>query len=191
VLEKGKVVMRAPTQQAVDYYLSSGFSRQGERIWSPEDIPVDAAPFKPVALRIKNPKGKTVDTVRSTEPFEVEFEYTLDQSLTGLRVGLYFLSTRGEHIFTSFDTDDPQSFEQQSTRKSGHYFSRCTIPANTFNEGRIVLGVNASSYRIKRYFQDEQALVFSVDATGAPGTQWSEVRMGPMRPALDWEIEVH
>ncbi len=191
VLEKGKVVMRAPTQQAVDYYLSSGFSRQGERLWSTEDIPVDAAPFNPVALRIKNPKGKTVDTVRSTEPFQVEFEYTLDQSLTGLRVGLYFLSTRGEHIFTSFDTDDPQSFEQQSTRKSGHYFSRCTIPANTFNEGRIVLGVNASSYRIKRYFQDEQALVFSVDATGAPGTQWSEVRMGPMRPALDWEIEVH
>jgi lipopolysaccharide transport system ATP-binding protein len=54
-----------------------------------------------------------------------------------------------------------------------------------------VLGVNASSYRIKRYFQDEQALVFSVDATGAPGTQWSEVRMGSMRPALDWEIEAH
>jgi lipopolysaccharide transport system ATP-binding protein len=191
VLDKGKVVMRAPTQQAVDYYLSSGFSRQGERLWTAEDIPADAVPFKPVALRIKSPKGLTVDTIRSTEPFQVEFEYALDQPLTGLRVGLYFMSTRGEHIFTSFDTDDPQSFEKQSSRKSGHYFSRCNVPANTFNEGRIVLGVNASSYRIKRYFQDEQALVFSVDATGAPGTQWSEVRMGPMRPALDWEIEVH
>ena len=83
VLEKGKVVMRAPTQQAVDYYLSSGFSRQGERIWSAEDIPADAAPFKPVALRIKNSKGMTVDTIRSTEPFQVEFEYELDQPLTG------------------------------------------------------------------------------------------------------------
>ena len=51
----------------------------------------------------------TVDTIRSTEPFQVEFEYELDQPLTGLRVGLYFLSTRGEHIFTSFDTDDPQT----------------------------------------------------------------------------------
>lgn len=190
VLEKGQLVMRAPTQQAVDYYLSSGFSRQGERTWQPEDIPVDAAPFKPVALRIKDTKGLTVDTIRSTEPFQVEFEYTLDQPLTGLRVGLYFMSTRGEPIFTSFDTDDPQRFEDQTSRRSGRYFSRCTVPANTFNEGRVVLGVNASSYRIKRYFQDEQALVFSVDATGAPGTQWSEVRMGPLRPALDWEIEV-
>lgn len=189
VLEKGQLVMRAPTQQAVDYYLSSGFSRQGERIWKDEDVPVDSAPFKPVALRIRDARGKKVDTIRSTEPFSVEFEYSLNDSITGLRIGLYFLSTRGEHIFTSFDTDDPQRFEQQSTRKKGKYISRCTVPANTFNEGRVVLGVNASSYRIKRYFQDEQALVFSVDATGAPGTQWSEVRMGPLRPALNWEIE--
>jgi lipopolysaccharide transport system ATP-binding protein len=49
--------------------------------------------------------------------------------------------------------------------------------------------MNASSYRIKRYFQDEQAIVFAVDATGAPGTHWSEPRMGPFRPKLDWQIE--
>ena len=190
ILEKGKLVMRAPTQQAVDYYLSSGLSRQGERNWAADEVPATADPFKPVALRIKDTKGRVVDTIRSTEPFQVEFEYILDQPLTGLRVGLYFMSTRGEHIFTSFDTDDPQRFELQSSRRSGRYFSRCIVPANTFNEGRVVLGVNASSYRIKRYFQDEQALVFSVDATGAPGTQWSEVRMGPILLALDWEIEV-
>ncbi|MBA4419985.1 MAG: ABC transporter ATP-binding protein [Anaerolinea sp.] len=190
ILEKGKLVMRALTQQAVDYYLSSGLSRQGERNWAADEVPATADPFKPVALRIKDTRGRVVDTIRSTEPFQVEFEYILDQPLTGLRVGLYFMSTRGEHIFTSFDTDDPQRFELQSSRRSGRYFSRCTVPANTFNEGRVVLGVNASSYRIKRYFQDEQALVFSVDATGAPGTQWSEVRMGPIRLALDWEIEV-
>ena len=29
-----------------------------------------------------------------------------------------------------------------------------------------VLAVNASSFRVKRYFQDEQALAFSVDAAG-------------------------
>ena len=41
----------------------------------------------------------------------------------------------------------------------------------------------------RRYFHDEQALAFNVDASGAPGTQWPEtpawsrsVRM------LDWQI---
>ncbi len=189
VLERGQLVMQAPTQEAVDYYLSSGFSRQGERIWLPEEVPMDAAPFKPVALRVRDMRGKVVDTVRSTEPINVEVEYELTQPLTGLRVGLYFNSTRGEPIFTSFDLDDPEYFEKTPSRKEGRYISRATIPANFFNEGRVVIGMNASSYRIKRYFQDEQALVFSVDATGAPGMHWSEVRMGPIRPLLEWKIE--
>jgi lipopolysaccharide transport system ATP-binding protein len=189
VLEKGHLVMRAPTQEAVDYYLSSGFSRQGERTWTADEIPADAAPFKPVSLRIVDIRGKTVDTIRSTEPFQVEMEYELSQALTGLRVGLYFQTTRGEHIFATFDTDDPGRFESMPSRKAGHYISRCIIPADTFNEGRFVIGLNASSYRIKRYFQDEQAIIFAVDATGAPGTHWSEPRVGPLRPKLDWQIE--
>lgn len=190
VLERGKLIMQAPTQEAVDYYLSSGYSRQGERVWLPEEIPLDAAPFKPVALRIKDIRGKIADTVRSTEPFQVEMEYELTQPVTGLRVGLYFNSTRGEPIFTSFDLDDPEKFEKYPSRKEGRYISRCTVPADFLNEGRIVIGMNASSYRIRRYFQDEQALVFSIDGTGAPGTHWSEVRMGPIRPLLDWKIEM-
>jgi lipopolysaccharide transport system ATP-binding protein len=56
------------------------------------------------------------------------------------------------------------------------------------NEGRYVLGLNASAFRVRRYFQDEQALAFTVDVTGAPGMQWPEVRQGPVRPRLDWQI---
>ena len=62
------------------------------------------------------------------------------------------------------------------------------IPADLFNEGRYVLGVNASSFRVRRYFQDEHALSFNVDATGSPGVQWAEPRLGPLRPRLDWQI---
>jgi lipopolysaccharide transport system ATP-binding protein len=49
--------------------------------------------------------------------------------------------------------------------------------------------MNASAYRIKRYFQDEGALTFNVDGTGAPGAHWPEARLGPVRPRLQWEIE--
>ena len=76
------------------------------------------------------------------------------------------------------------------TRPAGRYISRCTIPADFLNEGRFVIGVNASSYRVRRYFQDEKALTFTVDAIGAPGMQWPEPRMGAVRPRLDWQIEV-
>jgi len=36
--------------------------------------------------------------------------------------------------------------------------------------------------------RDEHALTFTVDPTGAPGSQWAEPRRGPVRPALNWEI---
>ncbi len=188
VLEGGKLVYRSHTPQAVDYYLASSFSQEGERAWQPEEIPAEAAPFCPLAIRVRDSHGRVADTVRSSEPVQIELEYALQAPVTGLRVGIYLLSMRGEYVFTSFDTDDPLLFEKFSIRRAGHYLSRCTIPGNLLNEGRFILGVNASSFRIRRYFQEEHALAFTVDATGAPGKHWPEPRLGPLRPALDWAI---
>lgn len=190
VLDKGRIIMQAPTAEAVDYYLSHGFSQDGERIWSAEEVPAGAAPFRPLSLRVVNGNGSVSDTVRSTDDFWVEFSYRLDEAITGLRVGIYLISTRGEFVFTSFDVDDPEKYERYSTREAGTYVSRCRVPADFLNEGRFVIGVNASTFRIKRFFHDEQALTFNVDGTGAPGSQWSEARTGLIRPKLDWEIEV-
>ncbi len=190
VIDKGQMVMRAPTAQAVDYYLSRGYSQTGMRTWDDDEIPETAWPMKPIALRVRNPQGKVQDSLRSTEPIFVEVEYQLLAPVKGLRVGIYLMSTRGETIFTSFDTDEPGLYDQYATREMGHYVSRCQIPGDLLNEGRFVIGVNASSFRIKRYFQDEQALTFNVDPSGAPGMQWPEPRLGPVRPRLEWKIEV-
>ncbi len=190
VIDKGRLAMRAPTPEAVDYYLSNGYSQEGERVWEADEIPASAHPFRPIALRVRNSRGLVVDSVRSAEEFTVEMEYQLKAPITGLRVGLYLSSTRGEIVFTTFDTDEPEEFEANPVRDAGCYISRCAIPADLLNEGRFVLGVNASTFRIKRYFQDEQALTFTVDATGAPGMQWPEPRLGAVRPRLDWQIEM-
>ena len=189
VLERGKVVMHAPTSEAVDYYLSQGFSQEGQHEWKEDEFEKNPAPFHPLKIRIVNDAGVVSDTVRSTEPCHIEFEYSLDEDITGLRVGLYIISTRGEFVLTSFDVDDAEKFETYSTRKAGTYISRCTIPGDFLNEGRFVIGVNASIFKIRTYFHDEQALIFNVNGTGAPGTQWPEPRTGLIRPRLYWEIE--
>ena len=189
VVDKGHLLLRAPTTEAIDYYLSHGLTQEGQRYWNEDEIPRNSHPFHPIAVRIRNRAGHVMDTIRSVEPFNVEVENSLKAPITGLRVGVYLTSARGEFVFTSFDTDDPQKFESHAQRPAGHYLSRCLIPANFFNEGRFVVGVNASSYKIKRYFQDEQALLFNVDPAGAPGMHWPEKRLGPIRPLLDWKIE--
>jgi len=189
VLKKGRLIKRAPTQEAVDFYLASGQAETGERVWEPDEIPAAAAPFRPIALRIKDRQGRVIDTVRSTEAVTIELEYELGAQLTGLRVGMYLSTMRGEYVFTAFDVDDAKRYEEFGVRKPGRYFSRCTLPADFLNEGRYSLGVNASSFGVRRYFMDENALSFGVDVSGAPGTQWPEMRHGPVRPRLDWTIE--
>jgi lipopolysaccharide transport system ATP-binding protein len=189
VLEKGKLVLQAPTAQAIDYYMSSGFSDVGERVWQADEVPMDSSPFTPLALRVKDHLGRVVETLRSTEPITIEVEYKLSSPITGLRVGIYLLTLRGEYVFTSFDIDQPEKFEQYSVRPNGHYLSRCTIPGDFLNDGRYVLAMNASTFRMKRYFQDDHVLAITVDGTGAPGKQWPEPRLGPVRPRLEWQIE--
>ena len=188
VLDKGKLMLSAETPRAVDFYMSSGFAQEGERRWLEDEIPTNAAPFRPLALCICDAQGRVIETARSTEPLTIEFTYRLDSPITGLRVGLYLQTSRGEVVFTTFDTDEASKFEMHRIRHNGRYVSRCEIPADFLNEGRYVLGVNASSYRVRRYFQEEQALTFSVDATGAPGSHWPEPRQGPVRPRLNWKI---
>jgi lipopolysaccharide transport system ATP-binding protein len=188
VIDHGQLVLRAPSAQAVDYYMTSGMAQAGERLWEGDPRLASAAPFRPVALRVFDGRGRVSGQVASAEPFTIEFEYALDQAITGLRVGLYLSTSRGEPVFTSFDTDDQKAFERHTLRPGGRYRSRCRIPADLLNEGRFVLGVNASSYRIRSYFTDENAMTFSVDGTGAPGSHWPETRSGSLRPALEWEI---
>jgi len=188
VIDKGHLLMRAPTPKAVDFYLSSGLTQEGQRTWQTDKLGIASLPFVPVSIRLLDAKGNVSDTVRSVEGFTIEVEYKLTETIKGLRVGIYIITSRGEFVFTSFDTDDPQTFEKFSQRENGHYISRCSVPANLLNGGRFVVGINASSYRIKTYFHDEQALVFNVDTSGAPGTQWPETRLGVVRPALEWKI---
>jgi lipopolysaccharide transport system ATP-binding protein len=189
VLEGGKIVYRAPTVEAVDYYMTSGFSEAGERKWEVDEIPDAAAPFTPIALRVRDARQNNVDVVRSTEAIHLEVEYELAEPIQGLRVGLYLMSARGEYVFTSFDTDEPEQYNQFGIRPAGHYCSICTSPPDLLNEGRYTVGLNASSFRVKRYFMDERALTFNVDGMGAPGKQWSERRVGLIRPRLQWRIE--
>jgi lipopolysaccharide transport system ATP-binding protein len=190
VMQKGQMIYRGNSQAAVDYYLSSGQSQSGERLWDADEVPPNAAPFKPIALRIRDPRGKVIETARSIESLTIEAEYELSAPITGLRVGIYLNTSRGEYIFTSFDVDEPEQYEKNSTRAAGRYISRCVLPADYLNEGRYSLGFNASSFRVKRYFHDEQALAFNIDPSGAPGMQWTEQRFGPTRPRLNWDIEL-
>jgi lipopolysaccharide transport system ATP-binding protein len=188
LLEDGRLALRAPTSEAIDQYMTSGMSIAGQRHWDAAEFDPEMNPFRPISLRVLNEAGEVVDKLESDSRFRVEFEYELVTAITGLRVGIYLTTSRGDPIFTSFDTDASEAFEKHSSRQAARYVSRCAIPAALLNEGRFVLGVNASAFRIRSFFTEEHALTFGVEGTRAPGSHWNEARRGPLRPALEWEI---
>lgn len=189
LLEGGRIALRASSREAVDSYMASGLSRDAQRVWEADEPAVrDAHPFRPLQLRLLDQSGRPTEQIVSTEPFYVEFEYELKEDVTGLRIGLYLFTSRGEPVFTSFDTDRSEDFDRLAVRRAGQYSSRCSIAEDFLNEGRFVFGVNASSFRMRSFFTEEHSLTFTVDATGAPGSHWNEVRRGPIRPALNWEV---
>ncbi len=51
VLNEGKVVMRAPTPEAVDAYLNMGLTKAGERNWTETELAGESKAFRPIALR--------------------------------------------------------------------------------------------------------------------------------------------
>ena len=87
VLDKGKVILNAPSSEAVDFYLNRGLSKVGERFWEGEEVPVSSAPFRPLAIRILDKLGQVSDSVRSVDPIQIEIDYELTEDVTGLRVG--------------------------------------------------------------------------------------------------------
>src|SRR5512140_3500065 len=54
VMQKGRLIKRAPTPEAVDFYLASGQAESGERMWDADEIPAASAPFRPICLRLKD-----------------------------------------------------------------------------------------------------------------------------------------
>ena len=99
-------------------------TQEGQRLWQSDEIPAQADPFKPVAVRLLDKQGHVMEAARCSEPFYLEVEYQLRKAIKGLRVGLYILTSQGEFVFTSFDTDDPEKFEEYSQRPAGTYKSR-------------------------------------------------------------------
>jgi lipopolysaccharide transport system ATP-binding protein len=189
LLEGGQIRMQSSSQQVVAHYLASMSEREGEKVWKPEAIPADA-PFRPLALRLRNRAGQVVNQVLSREPFVAELEYELTAPCQGMRVAFFIYGGQGEFLFMTKDLDDPEKYKAYFTRQPGRYRTRCHFPENLFNEGRFFLGVDAGIPGIGRLFQEEHALTFRVDIVGGVGSHWPpQDCSGFIRPLLAWDIE--
>ena len=193
LIREGRVVSTGPPKEVVDLYMSSGMRDGGEKQW-PSDVQTKG-PFRPIAVRIRQ-RGAVTETVFSREPFSIEFEYELLETIRNLTVQIGLFTPHGVPLLGSQDRDDPRLDDICLVRRPGRYLNTCQVPADLFNEGRLIVAVNATTRpKVQHYFYDEHALVFTVDATGGVGSRVGKGRApnDPMetvlRPFLEWKVE--
>jgi lipopolysaccharide transport system ATP-binding protein len=187
LLQHGQVVKTGSPREIVDHYLNSGNAAHGEKIWPASEV--QALQLRPLALRVKQ-EGRTSDTISSTSPFEIEFEYEITEAMRYLLLQLTINTSEGISLLASQDRDN-LDLEDQSTelRQPGRYVARCHFPANLFNNGTFSVSLGVTSRpKVQVYFTGEHLLTFNVDTTGGVGSHLTTRPPGFIRPLLPWQI---
>lgn len=105
-------------------------------------------------------------------------------------VGFALLDSYGTPVLSTYcdDLDDRPADEWLD----GDYEFRCTIPANTLNEGRHRLRFNVSQNKVRRAVRDDVHLIdFDIVNIDGVGSHWGggpTWRTEPLLPAFPWSL---
>jgi len=186
LLQDGKVYEDALSTKVVADYLGGSRYVSGERVWHPEEyVPGDKEFIRYRTVRMINSEGKLTGAVYIDEPFWIEIEYEVMQTLTKAWLGFAMNTTRGEVIFCSGD----ENFElpERLVRSPGIYKSRCKIPGNLLNQDSYSISLLGHIPGIRILVDEDSVLGFEAlqrqDIAG-PGRQ-----PGLIRPLLSWTVE--
>jgi len=191
LLQRGTLVGDGPAEAMTRQYMSSGSDRAAERVWpTPDQAPGDAV-ARLHAVRVRNVRGETSETIDVSEPFEIEVEYWNLQDRIKPTVSLHFTNEDGVQLFVSNDFGNHAWWD--TTRRPGLVRARCRVPANLLSEGQIFILAAVCTYNPDNIHALERDVVSFqvVDQFDLEKTREKYTRSWPgaIRPKLEWQIE--
>jgi lipopolysaccharide transport system ATP-binding protein len=142
LLSGGRLLQDGPTAQVLNAYVSAvGADRSSTR-----EYPRSGTPFEAKIRRVSvvDLSGKPAAVIELTERFAIEVDYELENSITGLSVGLQIISVEGD--LTVVSLSDPElDWSRLESRKPGYYKSRVEIPQDLLNTGLYQVRVGMSA----------------------------------------------
>jgi lipopolysaccharide transport system ATP-binding protein len=188
LLERGQLRFSGATSDVISRYLHTNTQVNGVRLWNaPRGLTRADDPFLPRALRIRNARGQVAGHVAITQPFHVEFEYSVASDLPRFRVAFRFITSDGTVAFTSTDSLH-RDFDTKPVG-IGTFVTRCTVPGDLLNEGPYVVRVSADVPFQQVLFVEEGAITVVVEQTGGISSRYPETLPGAVCPALQWQTE--
>jgi lipopolysaccharide transport system ATP-binding protein len=191
LLQRGLLAADGPAQEITRAYLKSGSESPMERIWDESDNPPGNEVARLRAVRVKNAKGQTAETIDISEPFEIEVEYWNLQERLKPSVSIHFINEEGVLLFVSNDFGNQEWWN--SPRKPGLVRARCKVPGHLLSEGQhFVLAAVCTYNPDVIHAMERDAVCFqAVDQYDLERTRekFAPKWPGAMRPKLAWSVE--
>ena len=184
-LKGGQLKLSGSPSDVVTSYLTSGSTALAA--WSnPAIRTTDEVDFQFTSASILSMNNKLAAVVDFDKGFRTEISYELSRAIRGLHVVYQVLNSRGEVVWSTFDTDrnGRNTESARDARDSGRYVSRCLVPGFLLRPGRYTLSIGAATSE-RRLAAHDNVLAFDVSPVGF---HFNANRQGSITPLFDWEV---
>ncbi len=108
-------------------------------------------PFKLIGFRVFQ-NGKESIELNRTESIDLEFEYVLKETMSGLRLYFDLIDSHENILIRSFFDESYENFSHE--RKPGYYISQAKIPGNILVPNHYLLIIRASIHNGQTFTSD-------------------------------------
>jgi len=188
LLSQGRILADGPALELVSAYLQANVGITPEVEWKdPRTAPGnDVTRLR--AVRIRDDRGATSDTLDIRRPVALEMEYDVLESGHVLAPNFHVFDEEGKHVFITLDLDPEW---RRKPRPAGHYVSTAWIPGNFLAEGRLTVGAAVSTLDpIVTHFYERDVVGFQVVDSLEGDSSRGDYPLaipGAVRPLLQWE----
>lgn len=184
VLEKGKIIIDAKPEVAVQKYLRSGNQSSAQKSWSIKNAPGDEI-VRLKIVRVLDEKNRISEAHDIRSHITLEMEYWNLKKNSNLFTAFSFYNDQGVLLFVSPNWSS-------GPKKTGLYKASCLVPGNLFTEGLInaVAEVSTQQPFYQKHILEYDAISFQIVDQGKPGSVregWGNNLPGVMRPKCSWE----
>ena len=175
-LDMGMVVQHGTVQEVSTAFLAV------RRVRTSEWIPTDQAShgWRYERVSVIAPRGSTPESIAASQPFSIEFRYTvLDAGLRG-RIALQIRNQHDQPILSSASTDG--SSVRRKEMPPGSYIETCEIPGHFLAPGTYFLTISQPA--IDGDIVIENICTFTIDS--ADSLAGIDGRAGFVAPQLRW-----
>jgi lipopolysaccharide transport system ATP-binding protein len=181
-LESGRVLADGECSTVISSYLTSGTtactlwrnpdSGNGEKMWF-------------ISAGLLSGDDEPTAVVNFDKSFRVELRYEVTRRMKSLSVLYQVVNSRGEMIWSTWDSDRCAGDRGENIREAGHYVSTCKVPARLLRPGRYMVSIGSCAPE-GRLAYHENVLTFDVSTVGF---HFNENRQGAITPLFQWDVK--